>query len=340
MNKPILVTGCAGFIGFHICKKLLENGFNVIGIDNINNYYDINLKNKRLAILSKLHLKNQTWNFYKTDLINKDKLFEIFKEYNPETVINLAAQAGVRYSLENPSAYINSNIVGFSNILECCRSSKVKRLLYASSSSVYGGNTKIPFSENDPVNHPVSLYAATKRSNELMAHTYSHLYKLSCIGLRLFTVYGPWGRPDMAPMIFADAIINKKPIKVFNHGNMSRSFTFIDDVIQNIFDLMQKPAVIDQNFNCKYPNPSTSFAPNMILNIGNSESINLEKFISYLETEFGINAIKEYEETQKGDVNDTQADDSLLKNWIGDSPKTPLSIGIKSFADWYKNYYF
>ena len=245
MSEYILVTGCAGFIGFHLCKKLIEDGYKVIGIDNINDYYDTKLKKKRLEILSQTSLKKNNWEFFKIDLIDKNSLLQIFEKYKPSTVINLAAQAGVRYSLENPEAYINSNIHGFFNILECCKFSKVKSLLYASSSSVYGGNTKIPFSENDSVNHPVSLYAATKRSNELMAHSYSHLYGISCTGIRFFTVYGPYGRPDMAPMIFADAIINKKTLKIFNYGNMSRSFTYIDDVTNILMRLIKKPATQD-----------------------------------------------------------------------------------------------
>ena len=241
MSKNILVTGAAGFLGFHLCKKLLENKIKVIGIDNINDYYDINLKKKRLEILHKTAKNKNNWEFIKTDLINKDEMLEIFESYKPEKVVNLAAQAGVRYSLENPNAYINSNIVGFSNILESCKVSKVSHLLYASSSSVYGGNTKIPYSENDAVNHPVSIYAATKRSNELMAHAYSHLHNISATGMRFFTVYGPWGRPDMAPMIFSKAIIQKKPIKIFNKGDMSRSFSYVDDVVDIIIKLIEKP---------------------------------------------------------------------------------------------------
>ena len=339
MSKNILVSGSAGFIGFYLCKKLLEDGYNVIGVDNINDYYDINLKKNRLEILSKLSLKTNSWNFFKTDITNKNKLLEIFKEYKPETVVNLAAQAGVRYSLENPSAYINSNIVGFSNILECCRILKVKSLIYASSSSVYGGNTKIPFSENDEVNHPVSLYAATKRSNELMAHTYSHLYKLPCIGLRFFTVYGPWGRPDMAPMIFADAIINQKPLKIFNNGNMSRSFTYIDDLLEIMMKLINKPARPDEFFDTNKPNISTSWCCNRIFNVGNYNSTKLIDFISCLEREIGIEAKKEFLPMQQGDVVNTLSDNRLISEWIGTYPKTPLSKGIKIFVNWFKNYY-
>ena len=339
MNKTILVTGSAGFIGFHLCRRLLNNGKNVVGIDNINDYYDVHLKEKRLEILNEVQLKNNKWKFFKTDLNNKESLLKIFEYYSPKIVVNLAAQAGVRYSLENPSAYINSNIVGFSNILEACKKTDVKNLLYASSSSVYGGNTKIPFSENDSVNHPVSLYAATKRSNELMAHSYSHLYGLSCTGLRFFTVYGPWGRPDMAPMIFANAIINKKPLKIFNHGNMSRSFTFIDDVIEILMKFLDKPAIPDKLFNTINPNSSTSWSAHRIFNIGDNKSIKITQFINFLERELGLKAIKEFKNMQKGDIVNTLSDNRILEEWIGTYPKTPLNVGIKKFIDWYLQYY-
>ena len=339
MDSTILVTGSAGFIGYHLCKRLLDSGNNVIGIDNVNDYYDVNLKEKRLEILTKVPLKNNKWEFFRTDLTNKDSLLKIFDNYSPKIVVNLAAQAGVRYSIENPSAYINSNIVGFSNILDLCRETKVENLLYASSSSVYGGNTKVPFSEIDPVNHPVSLYAATKRSNELMAHAYSHLYGLSCTGLRFFTVYGPWGRPDMAPMIFANAIINKKPLKIFNHGDMSRSFTFIDDVTEILMKFLDKPAVADKSFNPINPNASTSWSPHRIFNIGSNKSIEITKFINYIEKELGLKAIKEFENMQKGDVVNTLSDNRILEEWIGTYPKTSLKIGIKKFINWYLEYY-
>jgi len=339
MSKNILVTGSAGFIGFHLCKKLIENGTYTIGIDNVNNYYDTKLKNKRIEILNQTSLKKNNWKFFKFDLLNKDLLLKVFQEYKPEIVINLAAQAGVRYSLTNPEAYINSNIIGFYNILECCKINNVNSLLYASSSSVYGGNTKIPYSENDPVNHPVSLYAATKRSNELMAHSYSHLYKISCTGLRFFTVYGPWGRPDMAPMLFTDAIINKKILKIFNYGNMSRSFTFIDDVTNLLIKLIQKPAVPDQKFDSKKPNSSSSWCPHRILNIGNDNSVSLLDFVNCLEKELGLKAIKDFESLQKGDVVNTLSDNSIINEWIGDYPKTSLSKGIKKFVKWYINYH-
>ena len=339
MDNNVLVTGSAGFIGFHLCRRLLKNGINVIGIDNINDYYDIKLKEKRLEILNKLPLKNNVWKFFKTDLTYKDSLIKIFENYKPKTVVNLAAQAGVRYSLENPSAYINSNIVGFSNILDACKKTEVKNLLYASSSSVYGGNTKIPFSENDSVNHPVSLYAATKRSNELMAHSYSHLYGLSCTGLRFFTVYGPWGRPDMAPMIFANAIMNKNPLKIFNYGNMSRSFTFIDDVIEILMKFLDKPAIPDKLFNTINPNSSTSWSAHRIFNIGDNKSIKITQFINFLERELGLKAIKEFKNMQKGDVVNTLSDNRILEEWIGTYPKTPLKIGTKKFIDWYLDFY-
>ena len=339
MSKNILVTGAAGFLGFHLCKKLLENKIKVIGIDNINDYYDINLKKKRLEIIHKTAKNKNNWEFIKTDLINKDEMLEIFESYKPEKVVNLAAQAGVRYSLENPNAYINSNIVGFSNILESCKVSKVSHLLYASSSSVYGGNTKIPYSENDAVNHPVSIYAATKRSNELMAHAYSHLHNISATGMRFFTVYGPWGRPDMAPMIFSKAIIQKKPIKIFNKGDMSRSFSYVDDVVDIIIKLIEKPAESDKSFDTNMPNPSSSWSPHRIFNVGNEISLELEDFIYLLEEELNTKAIKEYQPMQLGDVKNTKADNKLLKNWIGDYSRTPHEQGIRNFVSWFKEYY-
>tara|TARA_B100000242_G_scaffold209373_1_gene152106 strand:- start:611 stop:1630 length:1020 start_codon:yes stop_codon:yes gene_type:complete len=339
MNN-ILVTGAAGFIGFHVIQNFLKKGYKVVGIDNLNNYYDVNLKNKRLEILlENSSLNSNNWSFIKADLVNKDHLFEIFDQFKPNIVVNLAAQAGVRYSLENPSAYINSNIVGFSNLLECCKSFKVMNLLYASSSSVYGGNSKIPFSEDDPVDHPVSIYAATKRANELMAHTYSHLYNISATGLRFFTVYGPWGRPDMAPMIFADAIINQKPIKIFNYGKMSRSFTYIDDVVEIIDRLIRQPSIPSKNFNKYAPNPSTSWSPHRVFNIGTQKSVSLMKFVECLEKELGKEAHKEFEEMQQGDVRDTLADNSKIISWIGDFEETSLSSGIKIFVKWYKSFY-
>ena len=340
MSKYILVTGAAGFIGFHLCKKLLSNGLNVLGLDNLNNYYDIGLKKKILQNISE-EIKNKeiSWTFIKADLVNKKDIIKVFEKYNPEIVVNLAAQAGVRYSIINPESYVNSNIVGFLNILECCRSYKVKSLLYASSSSVYGGNKKLPYSEIDSVNHPVSLYAATKRSNELMAHTYCHLYNIKAIGMRFFTVYGPLGRPDMAPMIFTKAILSREPIKIFNNGNMSRSFTYIDDVIEIIYKLINKPATPDHKFNRNKPNPSTSWNCHRIFNVGNKNSIKLLDFIKLLEEELGIKSLKRYEDMQLGDVQDTFADCSSLIDWIGPTNCTSLQKGIKEFINWYKVFY-
>ncbi len=339
MKETALITGAAGFIGFHLSKKLLKNNFKVIGLDNLNSYYDRTLKEKRLEIIAEDYPdEKNNWKFIETDLINKNDLMNIFETFKPLIVINLAAQAGVRYSIDNPYAYVNSNIVGFLNILECCRFFPVSNLLYASSSSVYGGNTKIPFSELDPVNHPVSMYAATKRSNELMAHTYSHLFNISSIGMRFFTVYGPWGRPDMAPMLFADAISNNKPIEIFNFGKMSRSFTYIDDVIEIIFKLMKKPAKPDKSFKSKDSNPSTSWCAHRIFNIGNENNITLIEFINNLEKELGTKAIKKYKSMQPGDVIDTLAENIILKDWIGNYETTTIEEGIKKFVNWFKNY--
>lgn len=340
-RNNIVVTGAAGFIGYHVCKNLLKADFNVIGLDNLNSYYDISLKESRLNDLSKTKIKkDKFWRFLKLDICNKDALLDIFDKFSPKIVINFAAQAGVRYSIDNPDVYINSNIVGFSNILECCRKYNIENLLYASSSSVYGGNTKTPFSENDSVNHPVSLYAATKRSNELMAHSYSHLYNIPMIGMRLFTVYGPWGRPDMAPMKFTKAILEKKPIEIFNYGKMSRSFTYIDDVVEIIFKLLKKPAGSNKELKTKNSISSKVLPPHMIFNIGNSNSIQLNDFIVCLEKELGIKANKEYLSMQQGDVKKTQSDNYLIEKWIGELPNTNLEIGIKKFINWYLNYYF
>ena len=340
MTNHILVTGAAGFIGFHLCKKLLKEGFNVIGIDNLNNYYDIELKKSRLKLLDDNQKHNSNfWNFFKVDLLEKDSLFKIFYKYEPKIIINLAAQAGVRYSIDNPSTYIESNLVGFCNILECCRNFKVEKFLYASSSSVYGGNTKVPYSERDSANHPVSLYAATKRSNELLAHSYSHLYGIPSIGLRFFTVYGPWGRPDMAPMKFTKLILSKKPIMVFNSGKMSRSFTYIDDAIELVSRLIKKPILSDEKFNRSEPNAATSWAPYKILNIGSSVNVKLLDFIETLEKELGIKAIKELKPMQQGDVVNTSADCELIKNITGEINQTSIENGVKKFVEWYKDYY-
>ncbi len=337
-KKYILVTGAAGFIGFHLCKKLLKNN-QVIGYDNLNSYYDISLKQERLRTLKKENLNKDNWLFFDEDLCNFNALEKIFEDFKPEIVIHLAAQAGVRYSIDNPLTYVNSNLVGFSHILECCRKYLIKNLIYASSSSVYGGNEKMPFSEKDNVDHPKSLYAATKKSNELMAHSYSHLFNIPCTGLRFFTVYGPWGRPDMAPMIFAKSIFKNEPINLFNDGNMSRDFTYIDDVIEIIIRIMNKPAKPDQNFNKSLPNPSTSWAPHRIFNIGNNKNISLIKFINTLEEVIGIKAIKNYLPIHKSDVKDTLANTDEINDWIQYKPSTELKHGIEKFISWYREYH-
>ena len=340
MKDKIIVTGAAGFIGFHLCKRLIKDGFYVIGIDNLNSYYDLELKKARLNEIKKnIKSEKQRWEFIKLDIENKEKIDEIFEEYRPNTVVHLAAQAGVRYSIENPITYLNSNLLGFGIILESCRKYSIKNLLYASSSSVYGGNTKTPFSEEDKVNHPVSLYAATKKANELMAHSYSHLYKISCTGMRFFTVYGPWGRPDMAPMLFTKSILEKKPIKIFNYGKISRDFTYIDDAIESILRLLKKPSIPDLKFNRSKPNPSTSWAPYMIINIGNNNSIPVLDFVNLLEEELGIDAIKEFIPMQQGDVISTSANNGKLESWTGFKPSTSLEIGVRNFVKWYLNFY-
>ena len=297
MQKTILVTGVAGFIGSAVVKKLLSKGENVIGIDNLNSYYDQKLKNDRIKNIEKISRSSSgTWKFKKFDLEDALKINDIFKITNPEIVINLAAQAGVNYSIENPQSYILSNLVGFGNILEACKEFKVENFIYASSSSVYGGNIKMPFDEDDSVDHPKSLYAATKRSNELMAHSYSHLFGIPATGLRFFTVYGPWGRPDMSPMIFAKAIFNKEPLKIYNYGQMQRDFTFIDDVVDAIVGCCYKPAKFNKDYNYLNPKASNSFAPHRIFNVGNSNPIGLIKFIELLESFIGLKAIKVFEE--------------------------------------------
>ena len=340
MGRKILITGAAGFIGFHLCKKLLQENEEIIGLDNMNSYYDLNLKKGRLKELYKYNNeKKKSLYFIEGDLINKEIIKRIFREYEPKLIIHLAAQAGVRYSITNPEAYLKSNLEGFLNIIEVCRNKDIENFIYASSSSVYGGNKRTPFNELDSVDHPVSFYAATKRSNELIAHTYSHLYNIPTTGLRFFTVYGPWGRPDMAPMIFTKAIFEKKPIEIFNNGNMMRDFTYIDDVINAIIRLIHKPATIDEEFDKLNPNPSTSWAPYRIFNIGNQESIPLMNFIEILENEIGIKAIKNFKEFQKGDVQSTFASIKLLEKWTGFKPYTPINEGIRKFIDWYKNYY-
>jgi len=336
----VLVTGAAGFIGFHLCKKLLEENKFVVGFDNINNYYDTNIKNDRLANL-KIFAENNNlnFNFIKGNLEDNTLMENIFRKYKFDTVVNLAAQAGVRYSIENPFAYIQSNLVGFGNVLENCRNFDVKHLLFASSSSVYGGNKKLPYKEDQKVDHPISLYAATKRSNELMAHTYSHLYKLCCTGLRFFTVYGPWGRPDMALFKFTNSIINDNEIEIYNQGNMIRDFTYIDDIVKSISLLIKKDFSLEGSFDYINTDPSTSWSPFRLFNIGNSNPINLMEFIYCLENTLGKKAKKLYLDMQPGDVPETSADTSFLEDFIGFKPSTTVKEGINRFVDWYINYY-
>ena len=320
--------------------ELLKNNINIIGLDNINDYYDINLKNDRLKNLRIFsNSKNCSFTFIKENLEDLKNLEGVFNKFKPKIIIHLAAQAGVRYSIKNPNAYINSNIIGFTNILECCRKYPVKNLIYASSSSVYGGNIKTPFSESDSVDHPVSLYAATKKANELMAHTYSHLYKIPSIGLRFFTVYGPWGRPDMAPILFTKSILNNEPINIHNYGKMYRDFTYISDIIEILIRLIDKPPKENQKYLNIQPDPNLSWAPYQIFNIGNNNPVNLERFIDILEIELDKSAIKNYIEMQPGEVEMTYANTDLITKLTGFKPNTSIEAGIKKFIKWYKDYY-
>ena len=336
----IVVTGAAGFIGFHLTKRLLNQGFEVLGIDNFNNYYDKKLKEDRYRELKFIAKeKGYAFKIENVNLENYYSLDQICKEFKPIKFVNLAAQAGVRYSITNPSSYIQSNIVGFANVLEICRKLEIKNLLYASSSSVYGGNKRMPFREVDSVNHPISLYAASKKSNELMAHTYSHLYQIPATGLRFFTVYGPWGRPDVALFKFTKAILSNKPISVFNNGNMIRDFTYVDDVVESITRLLDKPALINKDFDFYNPDPSISWAPHQIFNVGNSQPTKLQDFIEALENELQIKAVQELLPMQQGDVEKTSADSSKLYEWIDYKPTTNINTGIRNFVNWYKSYY-
>ncbi len=336
MNK-ILITGAAGFIGFHLANRFLKENWDVTGIDNINDYYDVNLKLGRLELLKKF----PAFQFHKLDLRDEAGIMALFKQNGPfDFVVNLAAQAGVRYSIQNPKAYTQSNIDGFLNILEACRHYPVSHLVYASSSSVYGGNKKMPFSTSDSVDHPLSLYAATKKANELMAHTYSSLYNIPTTGLRFFTVYGPWGRPDMALFLFTKAILEGKPIDVFNYGNMKRDFTYVDDIVEGIFRLVPyipKPRKNDKNLDMA--DPSISFAPYRVFNIGNHNPVDLMYFIGVLEENLGRKAEKNYLPLQDGDVPATYADVDPLMEEVEFKPSTPIEDGIKAFVTWYKSYY-
>jgi UDP-glucuronate 4-epimerase len=331
----VLVTGAAGFIGFHLSKKLLENGIEVVGLDNLNEYYDVLLKQDRLIQLRDY----SNFSFLEIDLADRTGMENLFSTQKFEIVINLAAQAGVRYSLKNPHAYVDSNLVGFMNILEGCRHHEVKHLVYASSSSVYGANTKMPFSVHDNVDHPVSLYAATKKANELMAHTYSHLYGLPTTGLRFFTVYGPWYRPDMALFLFTKAILAGEPINVFNHGNMQRDFTYIDDIVEGVIRVMNKIPESNVAWNSDRPDPGTSKAPYRLYNIGNNSPVQLMHLIGVLEECLGQKAKKNILPMQPGDVVATYADVDDLTAAVGFKPSTPIETGVAKFVDWYREYY-
>ncbi|OFS62178.1 NAD-dependent epimerase [Nosocomiicoccus sp. HMSC09A07] len=330
----VLITGTAGFIGSHLAKKLIEKGHSIVGVDNINDYYNPQLKEDRLKTIDENY-----HTFYKLNLEDYDELTGVFRKEVPDIVINLAAQAGVRYSLENPRAYIDSNIVGFMNVLECCRHFDVKHLIYASSSSVYGANTSKPFSTSDNVDHPLSLYAATKKSNELMAHTYSHLYNIPTTGLRFFTVYGPWGRPDMALFKFTKSIIEGKEIDVYNHGNMMRDFTYVDDIIEAISRLVERPARPNNEWNGNAPDPGSSYAPYKVYNIGNNSPVRLMEFIEAIEKKLNIEAKKNYMDLQPGDVPETYANVEDLFRDIDFKPETNIQDGVNEFVDWYINYY-
>ena len=336
----ILVTGAAGFIGFHVSLKLIERGDDVVGFDNVNNYYDPSLKQKRLSLLEEAS-NNSPGNFIfnKEDLADTKKVEICFQKNKFEKVINLAAQAGVRKSLQDPLSYVDSNIVGFVNILEACRNHSIKHLIYASTSSVYGLNKKLPFSENDISDHPIQIYAATKRANELMAHSYSHLFKIPTTGLRFFTVYGPWGRPDMALFKFTRNIISGKPIQIYNHGKHSRDFTYIDDIVRGIILALDNVAVPSDNWNALNPNPSSSSAPFNIYNIGSGSKVSLEEYISAIEEELGIKAKKEYLEMQLGDVEESSADISKISSQTGYESTVEYEEGVSRFIKWYKSYY-
>ncbi|MEE4355851.1 MAG: NAD-dependent epimerase [Desulfococcaceae bacterium] len=333
--KNVMVTGAAGFIGFHLSKRLLENGCRVTGVDNINDYYDVRYKHSRLDQLRPF----EHFSLCRTDLSDREGMEKIFAENRFDAVVNLAAQAGVRYSLVNPHAYVNSNLVGFVNILEGCRHHAVKHLVFASSSSVYGANTNMPFSVHNNVDHPVSLYAASKKANELMAHTYSHLYGLSCTGLRFFTVYGPWGRPDMALFLFTKAILEDQPIQVFNHGKMKRDFTYIDDIIEGVVRVMGRLPEPNPEWSGDHPDPGTSYAPFRVYNIGNNNPVELTDFIAAIEKALGKTAKKNFMDIQPGDVPATYANiDDLIKD-TGFKPDTPIEKGIEKFIEWYREYH-
>jgi UDP-glucuronate 4-epimerase len=334
-QKVYMVTGAAGFIGFHLSKRLLDEGASVIGLDNLNNYYDVRLKHARLEILKDY----EKFHFILADLCDKPAVEKVFIDHKIDIVVNLAAQAGVRYSITNPDVYIQSNIVGFLNILEACRHHEIEHLVFASSSSIYGMNVEMPFSTHHNVDHPISLYAATKKSNELMAHTYSHLYRLPTTGLRFFTVYGPWGRPDMALFLFTDAILHDKPIKVFNNGQMKRDFTYVDDIVEGVFRLLNNPPKENLAWDKKAADPATSSAPYKIYNIGNNQPVQLMTFIETIENKIGKKAVKEFLPMQDGDVPATYADVDDLMEDVGFKPGTSIETGVGKFIDWYREYF-
>jgi UDP-glucuronate 4-epimerase len=331
----VLVTGAAGFIGMHVCQLLLARGDEVVGVDNLNDYYDVALKQARLARLA----ADPRFRLSRMDIADRAGIAALFAKERPQRVINLAAQAGVRYSLQNPHAYVDSNVVGFVNILEGCRHNGGEHFVYASRSSIYGGNERMPFSEHDNVDHPVSLYAATKKANELMAHTYSHLFNLPTTGLRFFTVYGPWGRPDMALFLFAKAILEDRPIDVFNHGRMQRDFTYIDDIAEGVIRVLDRPPQADPAFDKQVPDPAASWAPYRVFNIGNHQPVELMTYIEALEQALGKTAQKNFLPLQDGDVPATFADTSELKRITGFSPATPVREGVRRFVDWYRSYH-
>ncbi|MCF8200326.1 MAG: NAD-dependent epimerase [Sulfuritalea sp.] len=330
----VLLTGAAGFIGMHVCERLLARGDEVVGVDNLNDYYDVALKEARLARLE----PNPNFKLARLDIANREGIAALFAAERPQRVINLAAQAGVRYSLQNPHAYVDSNVVGFVNILEGCRHTGVEHFVYASSSSIYGGNERMPFSEHDNVDHPVSLYAATKKANELMAHTYSHLFNLPTTGLRFFTVYGPWGRPDMALFLFAKAILEDRPIDVFNHGKMRRDFTYIDDIAEGVIRVLDRPPQASPGFDKQTPDPASSWAPYRVFNIGNHQPVELMAYIEALEQALGKTATKNFLPLQDGDVPATHADTTELNRVTGFSPATSVVDGVQRFVDWYRSY--
>ena len=333
--NPVLITGCAGFIGMHCAKRLLEQGVAVVGIDNLNNYYDVALKHARLAELR----PHAHFRFVELDLADRQGMADLFAQVAPAKVLHLAAQAGVRYSIDQPDDYTDSNLLGFGNVLQGCRKHQIEHLVYASSSSVYGGNTKMPFAESDAVDHPISYYAATKKANELMAHSYAHLYGIPTTGLRFFTVYGPWGRPDMALFKFTKAMLAGESIDVYGEGKLVRDFTYIDDIVEGIMRVLDKPATPDAGYDSRNPNPGTSTAPYRIFNIGNNSPTVLMDYIAALEGALKITARKQMLPIQPGDMHSTSADTRALQAWVGFSPAMPVATGVQHFVDWYRSFY-